>query len=322
MNSVAAAFMHLDVIVPTYNRAALLPDLLKSLLVASVPDGLDVAITIVDNNSSDATAEVVNEWKPLFRGRLRYIFEPAQGRCLALNRGITSTAGDLVGIVDDDEQVVPEWFRIAHDTFSARCIDFLGGPYIPNWQENCFRPEWIPPDYPGVLGAVHNGDEIREYGDDFPGTLMGGNCVIRRRIFERIGLFDVALGQIGTSRLVGEDEDLYQRLLAAGARGVYNPAFAILHHIPPDRLTKRYFRRWCFWRAVAWALIHKKRRQPVTYVGGVPRYLYGRAARALVRLGAGLHRTSARRFSDELALWDLGGFMYGTYLYRSRARAN
>ena len=42
--------MRLDVIVPTYNRQDLLPAALNSLFAAEIPAGLEVAVTVVDNN--------------------------------------------------------------------------------------------------------------------------------------------------------------------------------------------------------------------------------------------------------------------------------
>src|SRR5690349_16399176 len=101
--------MHLEVVVPTYNRALLLPVCLKSLHAASIPEGLTVGITIVDNNSSDNTREVVESWREQFGDRLRYVFERMQGRSAALNAGITASEGDLIGFIDDDEEIDPTW---------------------------------------------------------------------------------------------------------------------------------------------------------------------------------------------------------------------
>ncbi len=41
---------------------------------------------------------------PAFGGRLRYLFEKNQGKSWALNSGIAATSGDLLGIIDDDEE--------------------------------------------------------------------------------------------------------------------------------------------------------------------------------------------------------------------------
>src|ERR1051326_4153104 len=102
--------MRLDVILPTYNRHQLLEVALQSLLAAEMPSDLSVSVTVVDNNSKDATRETVETYKPKFGGHLQYVFEKKQGRSHALNAGINATTGELVGMIDDDEQVDRFWF--------------------------------------------------------------------------------------------------------------------------------------------------------------------------------------------------------------------
>ena len=58
--------MRLDVILPTYTRHQLLKLTLDSLLAAEVPPDLTVSVTVVDNNSSDATRETVEAYQAKF----------------------------------------------------------------------------------------------------------------------------------------------------------------------------------------------------------------------------------------------------------------
>ncbi len=68
--------MTLDVILPTFNREALLRRTIDSLERARRPAGLDVRILVVDNASTDGTQALVREAAPRFGGRLTYLFEP------------------------------------------------------------------------------------------------------------------------------------------------------------------------------------------------------------------------------------------------------
>ena len=95
--------MHVDVILPTYNRADLLGRALDSLLAAAVPADMTVTIAVVDNNSRDETHGVVTARMSGTGSRVRYLREERQGRSFALNCGIAATSGDLVAMVDDDE---------------------------------------------------------------------------------------------------------------------------------------------------------------------------------------------------------------------------
>ncbi|HEX8249539.1 MAG TPA: glycosyltransferase, partial [Pyrinomonadaceae bacterium] len=93
--------MKLNVIVPTYNRAARLKKTLLSLAAAALPENFSVEVTVVDNNSTDETKATVEELKPAFqRIKLEYLFEARQGKSYALNAGIERADGDLLSGVD------------------------------------------------------------------------------------------------------------------------------------------------------------------------------------------------------------------------------
>ena len=312
--------MRLEVVIPTYNRADLLPVCLKSLLVAKIPDGLTVGITVVDNNSKDQTKQVIESWKTHFEGRLHYLFEEKQGRSAALNKGITASRSDLVGFIDDDEEIDQTWYQVVHQAFTACDVDFIGGPYIPNWEKD--PPDWLPNDHQGVIGLVDAGNEIIPYDENYPGILMGGNAVIRRSAIEKVGLYMTSLGRTGARLLAGEDEDMYRRLLASGAKGLYLPDLKIYHLIPAARLTKKYYRQWSFWRGVSCGVLDRTQPQNVSYFCGVPRYLFGDATRGVLSWTKAHLRArvdSSRAFSNELAIWDLAGFFYGKHFYKTES---
>jgi len=111
---------------------------------------------------------------------------------------------------------------------------------------------------------------------------------------------------------------MFARLLSVGARGFYRPDLIIHHYVAPERLTKRYYRRWCFWRGVSLGLLDRKRPAKVRYLLGVPRYMVGCAVRGTIdSIGPFLSRREpARTFKNELAWWDVAGFVYGKHGYR------
>ncbi len=311
--TLASGSLTLDVIIPTYNRAALLKRTLESLLTAQQPAGLKVQITVVDNNSSDDTRQVVAGYQASSAKaglKLRYLFEPRQGRSHALNCGIAATSGALIGLIDDDEEIDQHWFACVCAVFSRPDVDFIGGPCKPRWSAPA--PAWLPQGYGAVLGLVEAGDAVQRFGQDYSGMLMGGNAVIRRAALNRVGLYAPHLGRGSRDLLAGEDQDMSDRLLAAGARGEYRPELAIYHYVPPERLTKRYYRRRVFWNGASHGLIDRERQQTLPYLLGVPRFLFAQAL-------AGLRewRTDeARCFGGELALWHLLGFFYGKHLHQ------
>ncbi|HKG78035.1 MAG TPA: glycosyltransferase family 2 protein, partial [Pyrinomonadaceae bacterium] len=132
--------MQLEVVIPTYNRSALLKKTLDSLLRARVPAGLSVKVIVVDNNSTDDTKAVISEIMQASNGRVSYVFEKQQGRSPALNAGIAAATGGLVGFIDDDEEIDESWYETILSAFTNNDVDFIGGPYVPRFESEV--PEW------------------------------------------------------------------------------------------------------------------------------------------------------------------------------------
>lgn len=306
--------LQLDVVVPTYNRSALLTKAIDSLLSARIPKDSDVRIIVVDNNSTDNTKTVIDEVVKRTNGSVSYVFEKQQGRSPALNAGIAAANGDLIGFIDDDEEIDESWYETAVSAFKKNQVDFVGGPYVPRFESEV--PSWLPKDHTAVVGIVDGGDKEVAFDESYQGILMGGNAVFTREILQRVGPYSTSLGRRGTRLLSCEDEDMYQRLMAAGARGLYLPQLIVYHFIPRERLTKRYHRSWCFWQSVSSAVLDRIRPQATPYVLGVPRYFYGRALRGVLRLANVRNTDPALRFSNELSLWELAGFFYGKHFFR------
>ncbi len=311
--------MRLDVIVPTYNREDLLPLALNSLLAAEIPAGLEVLVTVVDNNSTDGTRKVIESFQQRFGDRIQYRFERQQGRSHALNAGIAATTGELIGVIDDDEEIERNWFKVAFEAFRNREFDFIGGPFRPIW--GISPPDWLPREYAGVVGWIDAGDREVPYDSNYPGILMGGNAVFKRTVLEKVGPYTTWLGRTDKGLLTGEDEELYGRLLAHGAKGMYLPNLIIYHHVPSERVTKSYFRRWCFWRGVSLGLLDRTRRRPCAYLFGIPRWHYRKAFRGMLSTTKHLvvkPKEPSLAFAAELGIWDWLGLLYGRHFRRSK----
>lgn len=314
--SAAPLLCRLDVLIPTHNRAELLEKAVRSVFACDPAEGLDVRVTVILNGCVDGSRGCMLALQREFPGRLWWIDERRRGKSRALNAGLVVTSGDLVAMIDDDEQVDAGWLRVIARSFADETLQFLGGPYVACWDGQ--PPAWVPADYLAVLGSANNGSLPREYNRAFQGILKGGNAVIRRRTLDRLGPYAEQLGPGGLSRLFScEDEEMYLRLLEDGARGLYAPELIVYHYVPTWRLTRAYYRRWCFWRGVSRGLMDHRHRLPVTYLAGVPRFLVGQAARSLLHLIAGLLRrqSPAERLRDELRSWDLAGYLFGKHLY-------
>ena len=308
--------LRLEVVIPTRNRAAMLERCLASVLRATAADNLDVHVTVVCNACVDDSRGVVRRYQAAHPGRISCLEERRRGKSKALNAAIAATSADLVAMIDDDEEIDVNWLCVIGQAFGDPSLDFAGGPYVPVLDRAV--PDWIPPEYLAVIGAVDNGATVQPYSRHFPGILKGGNAVIRREVLTRVGKYAEYLGPGAYAELFScEDEDMYWRLLEHGAKGKYFPDLVVFHYISAPRLSREYYRRWCFWRGVSRGLMDRRHPLPVRYLGAIPRFLWGRAARSSLRLlRLDVDRRPARDvFSDELRLWDLAGFAYGRHIY-------
>ena len=311
--------MKYSIVIATYNRAGDLRDTLASL-AGLQPDG-PWEVIVVDNNSPDATRAVVEEAARTFPVPLRYLFEQEQGRSPALNTGIRAARGRIVATTDDDVRVPSDWLNRASEGLERLSCDYVGGRVLPIWGGP--RPAWLP-DRGGkqwaVIALLDYGEEPLRFGARVP---LGVNMAFLRSAFDRAGLFDPHTGRKAGTLLGQEVREWCIRARKAGVEGFYVPEMRLQHIIPADRLNKRYFRRWFYWRGISRARLYERAGldmeapeqstldfTQVPHIVGVPRYLYRKALGAV----AGWIRETARRrpleaFEHELWLWFFAGIV-------------
>ena len=100
----------ISVIICTRNRAESLRATLETIGKLSVPEGWTVELLVVDNGSSDHTADVVRRASiPLMP--VKHILEPRVGKSHAYNTGISTATGDVLLFADDDVRVPANWIE-------------------------------------------------------------------------------------------------------------------------------------------------------------------------------------------------------------------
>ncbi|HKO89778.1 MAG TPA: glycosyltransferase family 2 protein, partial [Polyangiaceae bacterium] len=131
----------MTVLMPTFNRAAILRETLQAM--CRVRRGsLAVEFVVIDNASTDDTPTVLRE----FAGQLplRCLREPAAGKSRALNRALREVKlGQLVVFTDDDVTPDPTWFE-AIVAVSQRWPEHsvFGGRIDPTWPSGVTLPFW------------------------------------------------------------------------------------------------------------------------------------------------------------------------------------
>ena len=221
-----------SVIVPVRDGEREIADCIASLLRCGYPEERR-EIIVVDNGSTDRTAEIVRRYA------VRAAEEPRRGPSHARNRGVALSRGAILAFTDADCVAAVGWMReLARgfddaDTFGVAGAIFSYPPataaqrYMARrkvcWQKAGVESRWWP----------------------FAAT---GNVAFRRQVFERVGLFDPMF-------LRAQDKDFGRRFLSAGLRLVYRPSAVVLHR--HKRTAAELFRQHAGW-AYGSGLLHAK----------------------------------------------------------------
>lgn len=316
-----AQWHDVTVIICTWNRVNLLEETLISIGDMDCPQKFRWEVVVVDNNSTDRTRDLIAQISRSFPTTLDYVFELRQGKSYAMNAGLRASSAPIAAFVDDDVRVDRAWLTSVAASFRDHPeISYIGGPVDPIWERPC--PAWFARTGNllwGTLAILDYGNEPFVF-EERRKVPLGANFAIRRALFDEVGDFDPAFGRNGESVLLGQElPEFFARSRDVGARGLYVPAMRVQHHVPARRLRPEYFRRWWYGKGISRARM--ERAHPVTELGldlrrvptvaGVPRFLFGSAARDLARwLKAILRGDRAQRLAAETQLCYFGGQLH------------
>lgn len=105
----------ITVVIPAYNEAAYLPHCLTSLQGQTYPKDR-YKVLVVDNNSTDTTAEVAEKFGA------EVIKEKKQGHVFSLNAGLQHATGEIYAVTDSDTILAPNWLQTLSEIFADPTI--------------------------------------------------------------------------------------------------------------------------------------------------------------------------------------------------------
>ncbi len=198
--------MDISIIIPAHNAALYLEECLQSCILSASYAKLDVELIVIDDGSTDATAQIAARMAPICQSQQQ------QGAAAARNAGIALAKGDFVFFQDADDLISKEALSILYNVLmgqdtahmaAALATDFISPNLTFEEQQQC-KARQAP--YAGTM----------------PGTML-----IQRQVFERVGVFD-------TSLATGETVDWLVRAQDMGVHKVQLDAVTLLRRLHPQ----------------------------------------------------------------------------------------
>lgn len=225
--------MSLDftVAIPTYNGANRLPKVLEKLRLQVNLNRYTWEILIVDNNSTDDTAQVICSLQEtrFFEVPLRYCFEARQGIAYARQTAINAADGCLVGFLDDDTLPEPTWVEEAIK-FRQRYpqVGAFGGQIHPQFDHA--KPKNF--EHIATFFAIRErGAKPHPYRPQSLELPPGAGLVVRRQAW-----LQAVPQQLANTARGGNDFEALLYLHRSNWEIWYAPNLEIYHHIPQERL--------------------------------------------------------------------------------------
>lgn len=184
----------LSIIIPAYNEEHYLKSCLDSIARQTQPPD---EVIVVDNNSTDGTAALARHYD-----FVTVIHEPRQGRGYARTMGFDAATSMIIGRIDADSVLAPDWVERVRRDFSTSEIDAVTGlarvALLPRiqWPKSVLWA-WLYTQW----SVAENGYEL----------LWGANMAVRA------GAWQTVRGEVcNDDSIVHEDQDVSFLLLLAG----------------------------------------------------------------------------------------------------------
>ena len=204
----------ISVILPTYNRAEFISAALDSLFAQTYQNWECI---IIDDGSTDDTVEVLKAYED---PRMVYLYQDNQGVSAARNIGISQCKGDMIALLDSDDEWLPKKLE--------KQLAYM----IKNGFEICQTDEiW-----------VRNGKRVNQknkyskpegwfFEASLEMCLISPSCtVFTRKAWEDIGPFDVDMPSC-------EDYDMWLRACLKYPVGLVSEKLTIKYGGRPDQLS-------------------------------------------------------------------------------------
>lgn len=180
----------ISIVTIAYNSAATIEETIQSVVGQSYDN---VEYIIVDGGSTDDTLAIVERYKDRVA---RLVSEPDNGISDAFNKGIGLCTGDVIGIINSDDVLLPGALRQLAEAFDGETDVYRANTIIWN-PDTGFKGREIPSmKFPTIPLIIHNAHQ---------------STFVTPQAYRRYGTFDTTFRYF-------MDLDLLTRFYKAGAK--------------------------------------------------------------------------------------------------------
>lgn len=202
-----------SVIVPTYNRGALIGDTIVNLLKQTVPP---YEIIIIDDGSTDESAKIVRS----FGDNVKIIQQGNRGPGAARNAGLAAATGEYVQFQDSDDLLSLNKLEAQARELDRTGADIALGPWAhvriikrTVEFETCVLQQSLPPRHIALSSWL----------------LRGWSTILQSMLFRRS--FLAAIGKYRTDIRYGEDMEFFFRMLCQEPQATFAADTLTLHRV-------------------------------------------------------------------------------------------
>lgn len=227
----------ISVIIACYNSEKVIPETLRHLQAQQDSDGIPWEVVLVNNNSTDRTAEVAeNVWSENPVVPLRVILETRMGEANARKAGIKAARYGILSVVDDDNRVAPDWIKKIFNYYKDPEIGLIGcageGAFeapLPAWfKEN---------EHAFAIGKLYEGDftDITEHA-----LVPGAGLSVRKEVYDHLYSLNwqpFLEGRVGNRQSSGADSEMCFITRLLGYKIYYSNELHFRHFTAANRIS-------------------------------------------------------------------------------------
>jgi glycosyltransferase involved in cell wall biosynthesis len=205
-----------SVVLPVYNGARTVGRAVESVLVQTYDN---FELIIINDGSVDHTMDILTSFSD---SRIVILDQENRGKVESLNRGIVTSRGELIAMIDADDVALPERLERQVDfMIKNQAVAVVGAATRVVYQDGTERIRYRPYDTQSIMRSI-----VRIC------PFTHSSTMIRKKVFEEVGFYDPA--KDGPKHLsIGEDYDLWVRIAAAGYEMANLKDVLTVYHVEP-----------------------------------------------------------------------------------------